>query len=77
MQYFVVQLWVIVMNKTAIFLKLFYFRYDYIDVQELLAAREESRRKVQENQLRRRSIISNFSRRWTRKTITNPGSNTR
>ena len=49
-------------------------RYDYIDVQELLAAREESRRKVQENQLRRRSIISNFSRRWTRKTInTNPG----
>ena len=46
-------------------------------MQELLAAREESRRKVQENQLRRRSIISNFSRRWTRKTInTNPGNNT-
>ena len=43
-----------------------YFRYDYIDVEELLAAREDHRRKAQENQMRRRSMLSNLSKKWTR-----------
>ena len=35
-------------------------------MEELLAAREDHRRKAQENQMRRRSMLSNLSKKWTR-----------
>jgi len=46
-------------------------KYDYIDVEELLASREEARRKLQQSQLRRRNLMTNLSRRWRRSTMSN------
>jgi len=46
-------------------------KYDYIDVEELLVAREEARRKLQQSQLRRRNLMTNLSRRWRRSTTSN------
>jgi len=43
-------------------------KYDYIDVEEILAARDEARRKLEESQLRRRNLISNISKKWKRNT---------
>ena len=37
-------------------------------MEEILAARDEARRKLEESQLRRRNLISNISKKWKRNT---------
>ncbi len=42
------------------------FRYDYIDVDELLAAREDYRKKMMANSVRRRNYLNRLSQSWKR-----------